>query len=162
MTFKLFPSHGMSVKMIGLLHIEVTLGIIVTLVAVTALEANERTLFSKMLPNSIVRVAIIWSTKALILWTAAVTWLCMFFKLSHSVDFKLLKSSATVSNFYFVNNVLQQFRLNILETFGVSALAKETDYSVPLLHIWLIVPTQTSVTYYFCTVLTLFGVYWNR
>ena len=42
-------------------------------VAIATLEANEWTLFPEVLPDSIVRISIIWSAKALILYATAVT-----------------------------------------------------------------------------------------
>lgn len=104
--FKLIPCHWMSVKMVHLLDVKASRGIVVVCVAVTALQPDQFALFSQMLSYTFVWIAIIWSAKAFVLIAGAVTWLYMPFKLGHSVNFGFLKSSAAMSNFYFVNNIL--------------------------------------------------------
>ena len=59
MTFKFFPCHGMSVKMVHLLDVEGAGGIIVAGVAIAALETNLITFLSQMLSDTLVRVPVI-------------------------------------------------------------------------------------------------------
>ena len=66
-----------------------------------------------------------------------------------------------MANFNPVNNISQDFGLNVLVCLGVSSLAEEADDTIFLLCIALVVAVEASLTDNFCTVFALFGVDWN-
>lgn len=162
MSSKLLSSHWILIEMVNLSHIHRASWIVLIYVTVTTLQANHITLFPEMFSDPFVRVSVFWSAKALVLIALAISLLNMPFQLCYSEYFDFLKTRTSMANFYLINNVLQDFWLNVSESLRILTLAEEADHSISLLCRWAIVACQTTIANYFSTVSALFRVDWNR
>jgi hypothetical protein len=78
-------------------------------VAITALKAYQRTLFSEMLLDALVGIAVVFLTEAFIQLSGTFPTFYVCFELGHSEDFHFLKTSTSVTNFNPVNYILKNF-----------------------------------------------------
>lgn len=128
-------------------------------VAITALKAYQRTLFSEMLLDALVGIAVVFLTEAFIQLSGTFPTFYVCFEFSHSEDFHFLKTSTSMTNFNSVNYILKDFRLNISECIWILTLAEEANDSVPLLCNCAVISSQTAIADNFGTVSALLRVY---